>query len=53
MNKNGTNLAILGSTPKTTKPLIIEVDTNHQKIKFIRYLVPELEWVWSLRNVQR
>jgi len=48
ITKNGTNLAIFGSTLKTTKPLIIEVDTSHQKIKFIRYLAPELECVWSL-----
>ena len=53
ISRKGTSLAIFGSTFKTTKLLIIDVDTSHQKIKFITYLAPEFECVWLLRKVQR
>ncbi len=40
---SGNNLANRGSKPTTTSVLIIEVDTNHQKIIFNKYLAPERE----------
>jgi len=40
---SGTNLAIFGSKPDTKIILIIDVETNHQKIRFIKYLKPEFE----------
>ena len=40
---SGNNLAILGSKPTTTSVLINEVETNHQKIRFNKYLAPDRE----------
>jgi hypothetical protein len=40
---SGTNLAIFGSRPDTKSILIIEVETNHQKMRFNKYLKPDLE----------
>jgi hypothetical protein len=40
---SGTNLAILGSKPDSKSILIIEVETVHQKIRFNKYLKPDLE----------
>jgi hypothetical protein len=40
---SGTNLATFGSKPEIKRILIIEVETNHQKIRFNRYLKPDLE----------
>ena len=40
---SGNNLANLGSMPTTTSILINEVDTDHQKIRFNKYLAPDRE----------
>ena len=48
---SGTSLAILGLISSTTSALIIEVETNHQKVKLSKYLTPDREWVCSLLNV--
>jgi hypothetical protein len=40
---SGTNLATLGSRPDTRRIFIIEVETDHQNIRFKRYLKPDLE----------
>jgi hypothetical protein len=39
----GTNLATFGSKPEIKRNLIIEVEINHQKIRFKMYLIPDLE----------
>jgi hypothetical protein len=40
---SGTNLAILGSKPDSKSIFIIDVETNHQKTRFKKYLKPVLE----------
>ena len=40
---SGTNLAIFGSKPDTSANLIIEVETNHQKIRFSKYFALDFE----------
>jgi hypothetical protein len=40
---SGTNLATFGSNPDTRRIFIVEVETNHQNMRFIRYLKPDLE----------
>ena len=40
---SGASFATFGSISNTTNALIIEVDTNHQKVKFSKYIAPDLE----------
>lgn len=51
MKRSGANFAIFGSISRTTRPLIIEVETIHQKARLNKYLAPDLEWSCSLLNV--
>jgi len=44
MKINGASFATLASIPITTRVLIIELETIHQKLKFSRYFAPEVAW---------